>query len=53
MLYPNNIKIKKQEKTKIIKEKLNSIKNKTKTNFKYLIFDRSNFFKRIKVKMHV
>lgn len=53
MLYPNNIKIEKEEKRKKFIEKFNNIKYKFKNNIRYLVYDRNNFFKRIKVKMHV
>lgn len=53
MLYPTNIRIKKEENKKNLIKKVNIIKNKFKNNIKYLVFDRNNFFKRIKVKIHV
>lgn len=53
MLYPINIKIKKKEKIKIIKEKLQNLKHEIKRNMIYLIFDRTNLGKIIAVKLHI
>ncbi len=53
MLYPINIKIKKKEKIKIIKEKLKDLTNEIKRNIIYLIFDRANLSKIIAVKLHI
>ena len=53
MLYPNNIVIEKERKMKIVKEKLRNLKNDVKSIAKYWIFDRSNLFKKIRVKLHI
>lgn len=47
MLYPNNIE--KEEK----KEKLKEIKDTIKIIFKYIIYDRNNFRKRIIAKFNI
>lgn len=53
MLYPNNIIIEKKRKMKIVKEKLKNFKTDIKSIAKYWIFDRSNLFKKIRVKLHI
>jgi len=52
-MYPTNIKLKKISKARIIKEKLVYLKNKLKRIFKYIVFDRTNLSKRIKIKLHI
>ena len=53
MLYPINIKIEQERKMKIIRKKLGTLKDKTKSKIKYFIFDRTNLGERIAVKMHI
>lgn len=52
-MYPTNIKIKKISKTKILKEKLWSIKDSIKKQIEYLLYDRKHFAKIIMVKLHI
>lgn len=53
MLYPENIIISKKKKISIIKEKLKNLMLDVKHIIKYWLFDRSNLFKKIKIKLHI
>jgi len=53
MLYPKNIKIKKERKIKLLGNKLLSFIVMIEEKLNYLIFDRDNFKARIIAKFHV
>lgn len=52
-MYPNNIKIEKLSKIKVIKEKLRYLKYEIKKQIKYLLHNRKHLTKTILVKLHI
>ena len=52
-MYPNNIRIEKISKLKILKEKLCYLKEEIKKQIKYLLHDRKRFTKILLIKLHI
>lgn len=52
-MYPNNIKIEKISRLKIIKEKLKYFKDEMKSQIKYILQNRKHLTKIILVKLHI
>ena len=52
-MYPNNIKIEKISRIKVLKEKLKYLIDAVKKQTKYLLYNRKHLTKRILVKLHI